>query len=90
MGWAHCGTFEGREIGYGIEATCDFEGCETEIDRGLSYVCGTTHGGDDGCGGYFCGDHLVTMDHEEPIAWQLCPKCEAEHERLEEGEGSNG
>lgn len=54
MGWAYCGEHDGREIGYGIEAQCDGKDCETEIDRGLGYCCGTMHGGENGCGGYFC------------------------------------
>ena len=60
MGWAYCGKDDwGREIGYAIEATCDKKGCDEVIDRGLGYVCGPMHGGDEGgCGRYFCGDHL--------------------------------
>lgn len=59
MGWAYCGTdYYGREIGYGIPATCDRRGCDVEIDRGLAYVCGEMHHGpfDDepGCGRYYC------------------------------------
>jgi len=59
MGWAYCGTDDyGREIGYGIGATCDQRGCDEVIDRGLGYVCGPMHGGDEGgCGRYFCGEH---------------------------------
>lgn len=48
-----------RDIGYGVPAFCDHPGCSKEIDRGLSYVCGGEPcGGDNGCGLYFCGDHL--------------------------------
>lgn len=58
MGWAYCGLDEyGREIGYGIIATCDKKGCDNVIHRGLDYVCGTMHGGEGGCGMYFCYDH---------------------------------
>jgi hypothetical protein len=74
MGWSYCGTDEdGRDIGYGISATCDHPGCETKIDRGLSYCCGDMHGGDldeentgteavlyQCCGRYFCPEHLAT------------------------------
>lgn len=60
MGWAHCGTDDdGREIGYGVRALCDFPGCGAEIDRGLGYVCGTMHGSVNGCGRYFCPAHLT-------------------------------
>ena len=71
MGWAHCGDDEkGRPIGYAIEATCDHEGCDARIDRGLAFCCGGMHGGEaienhDGtafltaCGGYFCSEHRV-------------------------------
>lgn len=78
MGWADCGYYEGRPIGYGTEATCDFPGCEAEIDRGLSYVCGRMHGGDNGCGGYFCSKHL---SWSEIVDNQVCVTCCAELER---------
>lgn len=67
MGWANCGTDKrGRPIGYAHVATCDFEGCDEVIDRGLAFACGGMHGevdkGDAGafCDGYFCHDHLYT------------------------------
>ena len=58
MGWANCGTDEyGRPIGYAWPAVCDYPGCDRRIDRGLGYVCGTMHGGEDGCGRYYCDTH---------------------------------
>jgi hypothetical protein len=80
MGWAYCGQDEsGRDIGYGISATCDHEGCDAEIDRGISYVCGNMHGGDGvGCGGYFCEAHLcVSFVYGD--AYQLCKPCSDLH-----------
>lgn len=48
-----------RDIGYGVPATCDHPGCNEKIDRGLAHVCGgEPYGGEDGCGLYFCGQHL--------------------------------
>lgn len=48
-----------RDIGYGVPAYCDAPGCFAEIDRGLSYVCGSEpYGGERGCGLYFCEKHL--------------------------------
>jgi len=48
-----------RDIGYGVPAVCDHPDCNSEIDRGLSYVCGgEPYGGDNGCGLYFCSKHL--------------------------------
>jgi hypothetical protein len=48
-----------RDVGYGVPAYCDHPGCWKEIDRGLAYVCGgEPHGGERGCGLFFCGDHL--------------------------------
>lgn len=66
MGWAHCGTDDlGREIGYGVAATCDFPGCTAEIDRGLGYVCGPMHGCCEwGCGRYFCDSHIDQLTHK--------------------------
>ena len=48
-----------RDIGYGVPAICDHPHCNRIIDRGLSYVCGNgmPHGGEDGCGLYFCHTH---------------------------------
>lgn len=48
-----------RDIGYGVPAYCDHEGCAEEIDRGLAYVCcgSQPYGGDHGCGRYFCSEH---------------------------------
>jgi hypothetical protein len=74
MGWAV--GFDrrwGRDIGYGVPATCDFPGCGKAIDRGLSYVCGgEPYGGEHGCGLYFCGQHLLLG----ASAWQ-CERCVA-------------
>ena len=60
-----------RDIGYGVPAYCDHPGCMKEIDRGLSYVCGShPYGGDRGCGLYFCGKHLSCG-----CGVQLCDRC---------------
>jgi hypothetical protein len=64
----------GRDIGYGVPATCDFPGCGEAIDRGLGYVCGgEPYGGEDGCGLFFCGEHLA----------DLCERCEASRSPFE-------
>jgi len=61
-----------RFIGYGVPAYCDHPGCNKEIDRGLSYVCGgEPYGGDRGCGLYFCGEHLF---YHRRLG-QLCERC---------------
>jgi len=69
MGW-QIGYDDNRErdIGYGVPAVCDHPGCNGKIDRGLSYVCGEPYGGGEGCGLYFCYNHLVTFDN-------LCDRC---------------
>lgn len=52
-----------RDIGYGVPAWCDHPDCDQEIDRGLARVCaGQQPYGGDGCGLYFCGDHLTFAD----------------------------
>lgn len=57
-----------RDIGYGVPAACDHPDCNTEIDRGLSYICGgEPYGGDDGCGLYFCAKHQNFAS--------LCERC---------------
>lgn len=79
MGWGSGTNAQGREIGYLVEATCDLDGCDEKIDRGLAHVCGGMHdGGDHGCGGYFCGEHLF-MGPKLPN--QMCERCADEHER---------
>ena len=85
MGWAYGTNNQGREIGYGVEATCDDGGCEAKIDRGVSYVCGGEHdGGEKGCGRYFCGDHLsyglVGRGIYQPYGAQLCDECAASYD----------
>lgn len=62
-----------RDIGYGVPAVCDHPACNEEIDRGLGHVCGgEPYGGEDGCGLYFCGEHLYPTkcnrchEHKEP------------------------
>ena len=60
MGWS-LGYENGREIGYGVDAECDVEGCTAEIDRGLAYRCGGSMNlanDEPGCGAYCCYDHL--------------------------------
>lgn len=91
MGWSYGINLEGREVGYSVEATCDYAGCGEKIDRGLAYVCGGMHDGDEyGCGRYFCGTHLAYWFRRDPDAnWrsssdpddheemspQLCDEC---------------
>ena len=61
-----------RDIGYGVPAVCDHPGCNNEIDRGLSHVCGgEPYGGEHGCGLFFCEEHLF-FDDGLP---QLCERC---------------
>jgi hypothetical protein len=62
-----------RDIGYGVPCKCDHPGCDAEIDRGLAFVCcdQQPHGGERGCGLYFCTDHQhMTEKHH-----QLCERC---------------
>lgn len=84
MGWADCGTdSQGRPIGYAFEATCDHKDCDTEIDRGLSYVCGEMHGEDEiSCEKYFCSKHKPNYVEIEDtignkILTRICDECAA-------------
>jgi len=74
MGWSiGYDEHHQRDVGYGVPAYCDHPGCNAEIDRGLSYVCGgEPYGGDEGCGLHFCGDHLSGLDQ-----YQRCECCAA-------------
>lgn len=61
------------EAGYAIEDVCHQDGCEAQIDRGLSYLCGERPGvaADGACGRWFCTDHL----HLSPEGGQRCGAC---------------
>ncbi|MFE2164871.1 hypothetical protein ACFXB3_07325 [Streptomyces sp. NPDC059447] len=68
------------KAGYGVAATCEQEGCDEKIDRGLGCLCGATPGGDEhGCGGYYCGHHLY-MSLDEQVG-DLCGECVAAYRR---------
>jgi len=66
-----------RDIGYGVPSICDHPKCNNEIDRGLSYVCGSElYGEDFGCGLYFCGEHLMYRKlRYSKMLIRICPRC---------------
>lgn len=69
-----------RDIGYGVPAICDQPKCKREIDRGLSYVCGSeAYGGDFGCGLFFCSEHLIYSPSEK----EVCIRCFNEEDPFE-------
>jgi hypothetical protein len=91
MGYAFGQNHRGEEIGYGIEAVCDEDGCTEEIDKGLAFCCGGMGGvkGEVGCGRYVCANHLF-MGYRHPARpdeyVQLCGACsEAEDAKEEAG-----
>lgn len=82
MGWSvGYDSNHRRDIGYGVPAKCDHPGCGKDIDRGLAYVCGgDVYGGEDGCGLFFCGEHLRYVHRDDGDGgkeWspQLCERC---------------
>ena len=77
MSWAYCGEdADGRPIGSAVEATCDEDGCDTPIDRGLAYACGGIHGADDAaCDWYFCYRHLWYAQTPTGAWRQVCRAC---------------
>lgn len=79
MGWSYGINGEGREVGYAVDAVCDWDcSCGAKINRGLAYVCGGMHdGGEHGCGRYFCDEH-ITMGLGLPD--QMCLVCAARFE----------
>lgn len=77
MGWSiGFDTTWSRDIGYGVPAWCDHPDCNEVIDRGLAHVCADQqpYGGDNGCGLYFCGEHL---------GWGRCERCVAGEQPFE-------
>lgn len=87
MGWAvGFDTRWNRDIGYGVPATCDFPECGADIDRGLSYVCGSDpYGGDQGCGLFFCYDHLYSSESSNEFGRRvrLCVRCDQDTDPFE-------
>ncbi|WP_413486299.1 hypothetical protein [Shewanella baltica] len=77
MSWSHCGEdSNSRPIGYAFAATCDHPGCHKQIDRGLSYACGSMHGEDEiSCEGYFCEAHRPTFVEHCGRIHQICSQC---------------
>jgi hypothetical protein len=68
-----------RDVGYGVPSRCDHPACNEEINRGLSYVCGgQPYGGENGCGLYFCGQHLALNEYGGTALVLVCERCEAE------------
>lgn len=77
MGWS-IGDDNGRDIGYGVPALCDYPNCNEEIHRGLSYVCGEApYGGEHGCGLFFCYDHqeYKDLDDDGNKSVRVCERC---------------
>ncbi len=80
MGWSSCGNdSQGRPIGYAHEAVCDENGCDKEIDRGLSYVCGNMHGECTwSCEKYFCENHRRLVVLPDGECESICRECHNE------------
>lgn len=82
MGYGYYLLPDGREAGYTVEAICDADGCKTEIDRGLSYLCGENPDGwrdpdEPGCGRYYCPWHLGVHDcPNQGCGIYPCSECE--------------
>lgn len=77
-----------RDIGYGVPARCEDPECDTSIHRGLDYVCGgDPHGGEHGCGLFFCSAHLAysytsdgmddLRDEDGELYPRRCQRCVA-------------
>lgn len=73
MGWA-IGYLDGRDVGYGVPATCEQPECKKKIDRGLAYKCGEWRS-DDACGLYFCGKHLYLEEDSNGDSVWACDVC---------------
>lgn len=77
MSWSHCGKDSaGRPIGYAHAEKCDHPGCNTDIDRGLSFACGGMHGNTEiGCDKYFCETHLEFTVANDGEYIRVCEGC---------------
>lgn len=75
MGYGYY-IYDGKECGYLVEAVCEAEGCQIEIDRGLAYACGGEPGEDaDFCNGYFCLQHLYFTLEDIAGSGLRCGNC---------------
>lgn len=70
--------------GYTVDDTCNQDGCEVQIDRGLAHLCGDQPGSpsEGGCGRWFCAQHMVMPPEEvgHLTGAGFCPGCMAEYE----------
>jgi hypothetical protein len=95
MGYAWYDTPMGP-AGYGVGDTCHQDECPESIDRGLSYLCGSTPGRADehGCGEWFCDQHLYMAPREVSVlGGGLCNKCLLQFDGVdddEEGDETDG
>lgn len=83
MGWGYGHDEDGREIGYLVDAECDQEGCDKQINRGLAYRCGEITE-DTGCGLHFCESHLF---FSLKLNCQVCQSCLEENPDDDEEDG---
>lgn len=76
-----------RWAGYGVPAECDFPGCSSRIQRGLDYKCDIIYTFEDvisngevidqievetdGCGLFFCQNHLYKHDQHGDLLPKL-------------------
>jgi len=74
MGWA-IGYVNGRDVGYGVPATCEYPTCKAIIDRGLSHACGGFPDSEYGCGLFFCSKHMQGYEDEYGEYHQACDVC---------------
>lgn len=74
MGWS-IGYVGGRDVGYGVPATCEYPTCKKKIDRGLSYACGGSPDSEYGCGLFFCEKHMFGYEDEYGDWHQACDVC---------------
>lgn len=75
MGYGTYDTTRGP-ADYAVDDVCHAEGCTTEIDRGLAFLCGDDpHSPAPGCGWWFCDKHLFYVHLGGDTVVQLCPAC---------------
>lgn len=91
MGWASYDTKLGP-AGYAHADVCHFDDCDEEIDRGLSFLCGSRPGDETaefGCGRWFCAKHLFYPPRDtgiDPFVQGLCGRCLTEFESEDDDE----
>lgn len=79
MGYASYIDEKGRRGGYAEQGVCDYPGCGAITHRGVGNRCGAAGCRFDGCGDYFCDDHIYLNGLCHECDKTLCQECREQY-----------